>query len=212
MRPDPGLQIVHARLFPRPHEHDDLGWGLGGGRGGCSPGAWEIQQGLNTYLSMVELSIQESRAIRAIQKAIATANLLLDQVAECGDFVTSVMHSLPNVAPTATLANFEQKFNATNFVPTPANDVWVKANGTGYTAHVDQIGTGWTVHVDNPFRSNLASTMIHEVFHTIFFGATDQNLAAAANVKGANGMSMREASNAFSREMEKRCDPKLLKK
>jgi len=153
----------------------------------------------------------QAAANRAIQKAFDLANELLN-IQQCGSFVTSVMLALPGVAQSTTIADYKTDFRKTNFVPTPANDPWVMKNGPGYTAHVDVIGASTTVHVDHPFRSNLAPTMIHEVFHTIYFGATDQGLAAAADITGARDMSMRQASNAFSKVMEQQCDPRLVKK
>ncbi|HEY0565991.1 MAG TPA: hypothetical protein VGC88_10435 [Terriglobales bacterium] len=137
------------------------------------------------------------------------------QLAKAADVLT-VQMELPNnateadaiAAQSSNINDFMHDFDQLEFTRTPSGDQWTAQNGTRFTAHVDSIGVSSVVHVDHPERSNLPETMLHETFHTLYFQASDVDLASAAGVPGAEHMTMEQASDAFSKEMSKHCNPR----
>src|SRR5579883_1128370 len=140
-----------------------------------------------------------------------TARRLLSDK-DCAEFLKALLvkaGSAPN------LDTFLKNFDSLTIVPTPPGD---KNGSTLYTAHVDQIGQNSTVHVDGPNSADLAPTLLHETFHTIYYGITDAGLAqytTGSHVSPGGGISASRAqflnSRAASAAFDKNCDPSKVK-
>jgi len=141
-----------------------------------------------------------------IDKARNQARVLLSDK-DCARFLKDVLSYL-GFAP--NLDQFLKEFDLLKIVPTPPGD-----KGVGYptVAHVDKIRDS-AVHVDVPSDSNLSPTLLHETFHTIYYGVTDYGLAKAVGkgVLPGSNVSQKQAdslnSGAASAAFDKNCKPK----
>ena len=129
--------------------------------------------------------------------------------ANCASFLKGVLRSTgfyPN------LNTFLNRFQALTIMPSPPGETSAYPDSV---AHVNSDNPG-TVFVDRPFASNLAATLLHEVFHTTNYTLSDLELAAAADPnynRPPSGSTVtqdqsRNASAVASRAFEEHCTPK----
>jgi hypothetical protein len=129
--------------------------------------------------------------------------------ANCASFLKGVLRSTgfyPN------LNTFLNRFQALTIMPSPPGETSAYPDSV---AHVNSDNPG-TVFVDRPFASNLAATLLHEVFHTTNYTLSDLELAAAADPnynRPPSGSTVtqdqsRNASAVASRAFEAHCTPK----
>jgi RHS repeat-associated protein len=136
----------------------------------------------------------------AIEEAIEKAKGMLSDK-DCADFLKGL---LSNLGLPPDLDQFLGNFNSLTIVPTPQGD-----RGPGYrtTAHA-HYGT-WTIHVDASGARDLVPTLLHDTFHTIYYGFTDYQMAVAINGSGvrpgpktsqkkADRLNSRAVSSAFN--------------
>jgi RHS repeat-associated protein len=135
-----------------------------------------------------------------IANAIQQARMRLSNP-KCATFLKNIMANL-GVAP--DLDQFLKDFDNLNIIPTPANDS--AKLGFDTTAHVDHVGQGTTVHVDAPNAADLPQTLLHETFHTIYFGLGDPGLARTAMVPYCHsGDQRKSASRNISAAFDENC-------
>jgi RHS repeat-associated protein len=132
--------------------------------------------------------------------ALDKARMLLSNP-ECARFIKNMLRALGQPEDLDALLN---AFNRLKFELTPNDDPYAKdARKQGYTAHVDVLGVSSVVHVDHPERPNLPVTMMHETFHTIYYGYSDYSIAHAVGYDGTKDDAA--ASAYFSHQMEAHC-------
>jgi len=125
---------------------------------------------------------------------------------QCAAFLRSVLSNL-GLSPDLNL--FGQNFKKLTIEPSPAKDSDKPKFPT--TAHIaGAVNQTSTVHVDAPGASDLPQTLLHEEFHSIYYGFNDITLAKAAGKpvpdceKGdRNEVGSRNASEQFN----KNCGP-----
>ena len=151
---------------------------------------------------------EPSRAEVAISTARHQSRSLLS-VEECAEFIKSV---LVNIGNQPDLDHFLEYIRQTDDLFSPGNDDKEHVPDFPHTAHVVP-GTS-TVHVVAPFASDLASTLLHEHFHTNVFGVGDIGLAKAVGNEVPLGTPDREevASRNVSAAFDRHCDPSKLPK
>jgi RHS repeat-associated protein len=160
---------------------------------------------------MMDMLFSDPSQNSIIDNARNQARLLLSDP-DCAKFLKGLIALINGIAnDKVSLDNFLKGFDSLTIVPTPAGDPGV---GFNTIAHVDQIGMGWTIHVDVPTFPTLGSTLLHEDFHTILFGQTDQGLAHNIwNSTGTSGpdpasFSTQAASTYNGNAFRKYCNPR----
>ncbi len=136
----------------------------------------------------------------SIAGAIQEARMRLSNP-KCAAFLKNIMANL-GVAP--DLDQFLNDFDSLNIIPSPADDPGKPGYDT--TAHVDNVGETNTVHVDAPNAADLPQTLLHETFHTIYFGLGDPGLARTAIIPYCHsGNQLMSASRNISAAFDANC-------
>jgi len=136
----------------------------------------------------------------SLSKAWNAARMLLSNL-DCAKFLKGILGALNQPQNLdALLANFDD----TKFVLAPAGS---PNHSNDFTAHVNGLGQSSTVYVGYPSAADVVPTLMHEVFHTVAYGFSDQALSGAIGkpVSGNSYDAMKTASRNFSSAMNAAC-------
>jgi RHS repeat-associated protein len=153
--------------------------------------------------------------IEQIARARNQARSLLS-VQECADFIKSILTAVGNQPD---LDAFLHNFDQLTIIPAPPND----ADDLGrpnfpHNVHVaGGVGQTTILHVVAPFAPDLAPSLLHDTFHSLFYQVGDVALAEAAGnpvpkeVTDPNER-IKIGSQNSTAEFNKHCDPAKLPK
>jgi RHS repeat-associated protein len=157
----------------------------------------------------------ESSGQAAIAKARNQARLLLS-VKECGDFIKQILTKIGNQPD---LDSFLHNFDQLTIIQAPASDRTDAGRPSfRHAVHVaGGVGQTATLHVVLPNALDLAPALLHDTFHTLYYGISDFGVAAAIGnpVSGElitrnKNLAARVASNRATDAFNLHCDPAKL--